>query len=346
MTNEIYIFDFVLDREEKKKMPSTLLNHLRMMFRTTTTNREVALANNFTYINEDKISRSLVCPICLDPLIDPQTHVLCENSFCNRCIRKLRQCPCCRASIINPHDLKITSHVLRNILDELEVQCNVCKKKLCRGNFSSHIRSNCLEYSPISTEEENHLMNISSDVLTNRNIFDQQQIEKHFSNLYRRIHTLENELFELKKAIFICLFVLSTLATLIFFGSIFSYIILSFLSLVFTQWLPSFIESLTRFLFDFSPLITLFRILFIGLYFFLICYKRRPSDINLLTIIICLLIVLFNLLILITHLILNYFNFLFLMFAIIMMGRYFRLQLPNNQQILAFLNQFSNQHHR
>jgi hypothetical protein len=102
-------------------MPSTFLNHLRMMFRTTTINRELALANNYTYINEDKISRSLICPICLDPLIDPQTHVSCENSFCNRCIRKLRQCPCCRASIINPNDLKMTSHVLRNILDELEV---------------------------------------------------------------------------------------------------------------------------------------------------------------------------------------------------------------------------------
>jgi hypothetical protein len=266
------------------------------MFRTTAINRELALANNFTYINEDKISRSLICPICLDPLIDPQTHVLCENSFCNRCIRKLRQCPCCRASIINPHDLKITSHVLRNILDELEVQCNVCKKIINRGNFSIHIRNNCLEHSPISPEEEENLINFSpasspsssSTVVTNKTSLDEQQIEKHLSNLYRRIHTLENELFELKKTIFISLFVLATVATLIFFGSIFSYIILSFLSLVFTQWLPSLIDSLTTFLFDFSPLITLFRIIFIGLYFFLICYKRHQSDINLLTIIICL----------------------------------------------------------
>jgi hypothetical protein len=313
------------------------------MFRTTTTNRELALANNFTYINEDKISRSLICPICLDPLIDPQTHVLCENSFCNRCIRKLRQCPCCRASIINPHDLKLTSHVLRNILDELEVQCNVCKQKLCRGNFSIHIQNNCLEYSPISTEEEENLMNISSTILTNKNYLNEQQIEKHLSNLYRRIHTLESELFELKKAIFICLFVLSTIGTLIFFGSIFSYIIFSFLSLVFTQWLPSLIESLTRFLFDFSPSITLFRIIFIGLYFFLICYKHHPSDINLLTIIICLVIVLFNLFILIIHLIINHFNILFLMILMIIMGKYFHLQLPNNEQIISFLNQFSNQ---
>ncbi len=103
-------------------MPSTLLNHLRMMFRTTTTNRELALANNFTYINEEKISRSLICPICLDPLLDPQTHVLCENSFCHRCISKLRHCPYCRTSIMEANDLKMASHGLRNILDELHVR--------------------------------------------------------------------------------------------------------------------------------------------------------------------------------------------------------------------------------
>jgi hypothetical protein len=184
----------------------------------------------------------------------------------------------------------------------------------------------------------------SSSVLnsptTNKTFLDEQQIEKHLSNLYRRIHTLETELFELKKAIYICLFVLSTIATLIFFGSIFSYIIFSFLSVVFTQWLPSLIETLTKFLFDFSPLMTLFRIIFIGLYFFLICYKRHPSDINLLTIIICLMIVLFNFLILILHLLINHFNFLFLMFVMITMGKYFHIQLPNNEQIFAFINEF------
>ena len=322
-------------------MPSTFLNQLRMMFRTTPVNREVALANNFTYVNEEKISRSLICPICLDPLIDPQTHVTCDNSFCNRCIRKLRQCPCCRASITNPHDLKVTSHVLRNILDELEVQCNVCKQRLCRGNFSSHIRSNCLQTSPVTIEEEEKLIKTPVN-----NSLDRQEIEKHLSNLYRRIHTLETELFELKKAIFIGLLVLATLATLLFFGSIFSYVIFSFVSLVFTQWLPTFFESLTRLLFDFSPLITLFRIVFIGFYFFLICYKRRPSDVNLLTIIICLFIVAFNLVILILHLIVHHFNFFFFLSMIVLVGKYFHLQLPNNDQILHFVHQFSNSHQR
>jgi hypothetical protein len=103
-------------------MPSRLIDQLRIVFNTTSNNPTNALANNYIYINEHKIPRSLICTICLDPLIDPQTHVLCENSFCNRCIRNLRHCPCCRTSIMEKDDLKTTSHVLRNILDELLVR--------------------------------------------------------------------------------------------------------------------------------------------------------------------------------------------------------------------------------
>lgn len=328
-------------------MPSTLLNQLRMMFRTTSSNRESALANNYNYLNEDKISRSLICPICLDPLIDPQTHTACENSFCNRCIRKLRQCPCCRAPLASPHDLKMSSHVIRNILDELEVQCNVCKQTVHRGNFSIHIRNNCLEQSPITPEEEENFMNVSgspSDLSGGKPTLDEQQLEKHLSNLYRRIHTLETELFELKKAIYICLFVLCTLATVMFFGTIFSFVVFSFLSVVFTQWIPSFLDTLTTFLFDFSPLITLFRVIFIAVYFFLICYKRRPSDVNLLTIIICLIIVLFNLFILVLHLIVNHFNFLLLLAFLVTIGKYYHVQIPDHQQIVAFVNNAWNQY--
>ena len=102
-------------------MRSTFFNQLRLMFRPTSISRESALATNYTYVNEDKISRSLICAICLDPLVDPQTHAPCDNSFCNRCIKKLRTCPCCRASILNPTDMRPTGHGLRNILDELQV---------------------------------------------------------------------------------------------------------------------------------------------------------------------------------------------------------------------------------
>ncbi|CAF1050000.1 unnamed protein product [Rotaria sp. Silwood1] len=92
-----------------------------MMYHTTLNNRIKALTNNYIYINRNNISYSLICPICLDPLIDPQTHVLCENSFCNRCITKLRYCPCCQTTIIEFNDLIITGDVIRNALDELQI---------------------------------------------------------------------------------------------------------------------------------------------------------------------------------------------------------------------------------
>ena len=105
-------------------MPSRLIDRLQMMLHSASNHPSSShpLANNYIYVNEDKISRSLICPICLDPLLDPQTHTLCENSFCNRCIKKLRHCPYCRTSIMDPNDLKIANHGLRNILDEIQVR--------------------------------------------------------------------------------------------------------------------------------------------------------------------------------------------------------------------------------
>lgn len=201
----------------------------------------------------------------------------------------------------------------------------------------------------ISSEEEANLVNlpttttVSSCSITNKNSLDDQQIDKHLSNLYRRIHKLETELFELKKTLYISIFLLSAIATLIFFGSIFYYITISFLTVLFTQWIPSFVESVIKILFDFSPFMTLFRIIFIGTYFFLICYKRHPSDINLLTIIICLFIVLFNIMVLVLHIIISYFHVLIVLLMTITLAKYFNIPLPTNQTILTFLNNFINQ---
>lgn len=112
------------------------------MNRTAVNNRSNALANNYIYINENKISSSLICPICLDPMIDPQTHVLCENSFCNRCIKKLKHCPCCRAMINESNDLKMTNHVIRNILNELHVR--IFKHRNEKMQFVDMFRSNVI----------------------------------------------------------------------------------------------------------------------------------------------------------------------------------------------------------
>ena len=188
----------------------------------------------------------------------------------------------------------------------------------------------------MTTEDEQNL--IDSSTTSNSTKFDEQQFEKHLSNLYRRIHTLENELFELKKMICICLLVVAVFATLTFFGSILSYVIVSFLSVVFTEWFPSMIQTIFKLFFDFSPTMTLFRIIFLGIYFFLFCYKTPPSDTHMATVIICAAIVIFNLFILILHLIFNHFNFLFSLYVVFLVIRYFRRRLPNNPQFIAFIN--------
>ncbi|CAF1279171.1 unnamed protein product [Didymodactylos carnosus] len=160
-------------------------------------------------------------PICLDPLIDPYTHTSCDNSFCNKCIKKLRTCPFCRSTILNSTNLKMTNRALRNILDELAVQCNVCKQILQRGDFSYHCKENCLPRSFITHHQEEEIAAMSEICKTTlgdrESGLTRDEYDQHLSNVYRRIHKLETELFELKKAIYFCIFVIACLLTIIFF---------------------------------------------------------------------------------------------------------------------------------
>ena len=196
-----------------------------------------------------------------------------------------------------------------------------------------HIQNQCRKNPSITREDEEKLMNLSvsssssnlnNSTFTNKVSLDEKQIDKHVSNLYLRIHTLETELFKLKKIQYIGLFVLSTIAMLIYFGSIFLNEIILFLSVFFKQCLPTLIKILATFLFNFSPLITLLRIIIIIPFFFFACYKSRLSHASLSITIICIIIVLFNLLILILHLIITHIVLVFFTFIMIIIGKYFR----------------------
>ena len=151
-------------RSNQTTMPSALLNHLRTMFRATTSSRAVSLVDNYTYVNEDKISRSLICPICLDPLIDPHTHVTCENSFCSRCVKNLTLCPCCRASIVNRANMKMTGHGLRNILDELEVSESKCASRSSGAQVRQSKRINERERRTYEVEAIGNLHQVRFDL--------------------------------------------------------------------------------------------------------------------------------------------------------------------------------------
>jgi len=98
---------------------------------------------NYTYLNEKTISSSLICPICLDVLQDPHTHVSCDSAFCRSCLLQLTEsiCPICRwhwddyIPIEYNKSLPKTNRLIRNMLDELAVQCLHCKTIRRRGQF-------------------------------------------------------------------------------------------------------------------------------------------------------------------------------------------------------------------
>ncbi|UJR15627.1 hypothetical protein I4U23_002563 [Adineta vaga] len=98
---------------------------------------------NYTYVNEHSISTSLICPICLDILQDPHTHISCDSAFCRSCLLKLAEpiCPICRwhwnDTIHIDYNIYLpkTNRLIRNMLDELQVECIDCKTIHQRGQF-------------------------------------------------------------------------------------------------------------------------------------------------------------------------------------------------------------------
>lgn len=113
---------------------------------------QMGINNKYDYINEDSISEYLKCAICSNPFIDP-VKTKCkskEHTFCHYCIKDWLQrnslCPICRKSLKN-QDLKpFTEGILLDMLNELLVQCLICKRSgLERGNFNEHINRHCMK---------------------------------------------------------------------------------------------------------------------------------------------------------------------------------------------------------
>jgi len=102
----------------------------------------------YIYVNEHLISSSLICPICLDILKDPHTHVSCDSAFCRSCLLQLTEpiCPVCRCNwddilpIGYNRYLPKTSRLIRNMLDELMVECVQCHTIRRRGQFEHECR--------------------------------------------------------------------------------------------------------------------------------------------------------------------------------------------------------------
>ncbi|CAF1266467.1 unnamed protein product [Rotaria sordida] len=99
--------------------------------------------SEYIYVNEHLISSSLNCPICLNILEDPHTHTKCDSAFCRSCLLQLVEpnCPICRCYLDNMlpiefnRDLPKSNRLIRNMLDELFVECIQCHTIHRRGQF-------------------------------------------------------------------------------------------------------------------------------------------------------------------------------------------------------------------
>ena len=102
---------------------------------------------DYEYLNEDRIDPDLICSICFSPFKDPVTGP-CGDAFCRTCITRWIEkqdasCPLCRKSLSN-RVLTPAIHMVRNILDRLQVTCLACgQSNLLRGQFQMHVKNVC-----------------------------------------------------------------------------------------------------------------------------------------------------------------------------------------------------------
>ena len=97
----------------------------------------------YRYVNEHSISSSLICPICLDILTDAHTHLRCDSAFCRSCLLQLTEpiCPICRWPWDDTYPIEYNktlpkaNRLIRNMLDELLVECLQCHIIRRRGQF-------------------------------------------------------------------------------------------------------------------------------------------------------------------------------------------------------------------
>jgi hypothetical protein len=103
----------------------------------------------YIYINEHLISPSLICPICLNILEEPHIHVSCDSAFCRSCLIQLTEpiCPICRCywdDLLPEYNIYLpkANRLIRNMLDEIPVQCIQCHSIRNRGQFEHECQPN------------------------------------------------------------------------------------------------------------------------------------------------------------------------------------------------------------
>ena len=104
---------------------------------------------NFTYVDEDAITKDLMCTICLAPIFEPIFHEFCGNIFCRSCVSNMTRCPLCRRTLFC---LRVPNF-LHNILNNLLVKCNSCRIEIKRERFFDHYVKECSVSCPWGCDE-------------------------------------------------------------------------------------------------------------------------------------------------------------------------------------------------
>ncbi|CAF1259585.1 unnamed protein product [Rotaria magnacalcarata] len=157
----------------------------------------------YEYIDESSIDENYKCLICNEPFQHPVTTP-CDHSYCQECIEHwldegYSTCPACRQPTSINNLKPITTRLVLNILDRLQVKCLECGQcGIQRGNFNDHIAKICPKgtilcsasdikcpWSGQRDQLQEHLINCSYEKLrsvldclinTNRTLEDQIQI--------------------------------------------------------------------------------------------------------------------------------------------------------------------------
>ncbi|CAF2844841.1 unnamed protein product [Rotaria sp. Silwood2] len=101
------------------------------------------------YMDEQSIDPNLICSICHKALKDP-VCTPCDHTYGRECITQWfnqndkSSCPICLKMPISINELTQASRPLRNMLDQIRVQCTLCAQTgLQRGNFVDHVNKIC-----------------------------------------------------------------------------------------------------------------------------------------------------------------------------------------------------------
>jgi E3 ubiquitin-protein ligase NRDP1 len=83
-----------------------------------------------------ELKDSLICGICLEIPIDPMECDNCRKLFCKDCISKWQkscpfQCP-------GPMRMRPSSHILKEFIQILEIQCHYCEELVLFSQINHH----------------------------------------------------------------------------------------------------------------------------------------------------------------------------------------------------------------